>query len=149
MKSSGSVLIHRPSAVCHTVLVNAVFDDVIFRKNIVSHKPAAFPGACHITYPHQLIIVCAVVAAVFDVIPHAVDYAVQFIADVLVAFDDVVPVASQFDPPVTGLDVIFFHKLVFMIRIIFVGTQHYHVVRVVIHHNIAVIAVFEPAFVQT
>ena len=72
------------------------------------------------SHPGQLIIVRAVIALVFDVIPDAVYALEHFVADVLVFRDDILLVAGYLDPPVAILQAVFLNGLVtrYLVRFI-------------------------------
>ena len=100
-----SVLIHLPPAVCHGVIKDAVCANVVFIQQIVALQTAAFPVAGHHTHPIQIQIVDAMVALIFQMIPHTVNAFDQFVPDVLSLADDVVPVAADLNPPVAVVHV--------------------------------------------
>ena len=89
-----------PAAVGNRVVKDAVAQHVVFVEHVVALQTAAFAHAGQHAYPYQLVVFRAVVAAVLDVIPHAVYRAHQLIADVLVLADDIGAFAADFDPPV-------------------------------------------------
>ena len=100
VQAAGNVVIHMPAAVGHCVVKDAVAQHVVFVEHVVALQTAAFAHAGQHAYPYQLVVFRAVVAAVLDVIPHAVYRAHQLIADVLVLADDIGAFAADFDPPV-------------------------------------------------
>ena len=142
------MLVHGPAAVGHRVVKDPVGQNVVGVQHVLSGEAAALPGAGQIAHPYQLVVLRPVVPAVLDVVPYAIDCFVQFPADILGGLDDVVPVASQLDPPIAGLHVVFLHQLVGVVLVILVGPQHYHVVGVMVDHDVAVVAMLEKALVK-
>ena len=142
------MLVHGPAAVGHGVFKDAVGQNILLFQDVVAQQAAALAHAAEIADPDQLIVFCAVVAAVFDVIPDAVDRAVQLPADILGLLDDIVPVAAQLDPPISALDVVFFHQLVGMALIILIRLEDDDIIGIMIDHDIAVITVLEVGFVE-
>ena len=99
------MLIHLPAAVGNGILKDAVCPDIHFVQQIVPHQAPALTVARNHTDPIQVVVINAMVALIFQVIPHAVNALDKLVADFFPLADDVVPVAAQLNPPVAVVHV--------------------------------------------
>ena len=94
------VYIHRPAAHRDPVGESGFLLDVGLGQHILPADPPGFPLACNGGHVGQLqVLHVGKCAAVFDVIPQAVDQPIQLEADGGVIPDDMPVVAAAFDPP--------------------------------------------------
>ena len=70
--SAGRVFVHGPAAIGNGIIKYAVCTHIVFRQHIVAQQTAAFAVSWHHAHPTQFQVFRAMVAPVFDVVPHAV-----------------------------------------------------------------------------
>ena len=93
--------IHRPASVGHGILKLSVAEDIVFIQDIIPYQTSAFSGTRQHSDPFQIVIFCAMVATVFQMIPYSVNAGYQFIPDLLILVNDVICLTRKFDPPVS------------------------------------------------
>ena len=96
--------VNTPSSVSHAVLKHAMIQYVTLIQDVVAPQSAALSHSGQRTHPFQIVILGAVVAAVFDMVPNAVKICVKLVADILVFLYYILTVARKLQPPVTVFD---------------------------------------------
>ncbi|MNC04222.1 hypothetical protein D3C75_516560 [compost metagenome] len=95
----GRVKINGPAAEADPVTKRLLGDNVLLLHHIIPDKAPVLPFARHGAHPLQSHGVRVELPGVFDVIPNAVDYRPQLVADTLVLVHNI-QLAAPFDPPV-------------------------------------------------
>lgn len=97
--------IHRPAAVGHGIVKDAVGADVVFIEEVITDEAAALAAAGHGAHPVEVEVLRAVVGLIFNMIPDAVEHLEKILVDLLALLNDILGVAAQLDPPVAGVDI--------------------------------------------
>ena len=99
------MLVHLPSAVSYRIRENTVLQHVILIQQIISLNTPALPIARNNADPIEVQIFHTVIPYILQMIPDSVDTFQQFVANNFTIPDNIVILATQFDPPITGIHV--------------------------------------------
>ncbi len=95
--------VDRPSAVCDRILKAGRCEEVVCSQQIIAKHATAFAFAGQRLHPNKVIVVRAVIAAVFQVIPNAVNNLEQIVADCFEIRNGIL-FPAELDPPIAGFD---------------------------------------------
>ena len=98
--------IHWPAAVCNCIFKAGGILAILLFQHIVAQNTPTFPLSGQEADPFQLVIIRAVLSAVFDMVPHAEHRFQQLIPDRLAVLDHALLPASKLDPPISGADLL-------------------------------------------
>ena len=99
------MLIHLPATISYCVREYPVGQYIIFIQQIIPFDSSAFTISRHESNPIQIQIFHTVVSYIFQMIPHSVHAFQQLITNFLTVTDNIVILTTQFNPPVSRIDI--------------------------------------------